>query len=243
MEFDLCPTVESAVELLASKALTKGLELTVFVEPNVPTMLRGDPGRVRQILTNLVANAVKFTESGDVAVLVTLEDEDSSHATIRFEIRDTGIGISDETQQKLFHAFAQADGSTTRKYGGTGLGLAISKRLVQLMGGDIGVRSAAGQGSTFWFTARFEMQSAAESDATRIPQAGQKVLIVDDNETNRKILHSRLAAWDIECAAAASGEDALRLLRAAAAIGKPFSQAMLDYQMPGMDGTGARDQR
>jgi PAS domain S-box-containing protein len=236
LEFDLCPTVEGAVELLASKALAKGLELTTFVEPGVPTMLRGDPGRLRQVLTNLVANAVKFTESGDVAVLVTMEAADSSHAVLRFEIQDTGIGISEETQQRLFHAFTQADGSTTRKYGGTGLGLAISKRLVQLMGGDIGVRSAAGVGSTFWFTARFGRQPAADFHAKRVPPAGQKVLIVDDNETNRRTLQHRLAAWGIEYGAATSGEDALTLLRAAAATGKPFGQAMLDQQLPGMDG-------
>ncbi len=236
LDFDLRTAVEGAVELLAARAFAKGLELTAFVEPSVPWMLTGDPGRVRQVVTNLVANAVKFTESGEVALTISTAEQTDTHATLRFEIRDTGIGISEPTQRKLFHAFTQADGSTTRKYGGTGLGLAISKRLVEIMGGEIGVRSVEGQGATFWFTARFAMRSAGAADVSNVSLGGQKILIVDDNATNRKILQHRLAAWHIEHDSAEGGRQAIRLLEEAAAAGKPFDLVILDHQMPEMDG-------
>jgi CheY-like chemotaxis protein len=238
MDFDLRHAVEGTVELLAERARQKNIEFASFVHSDVPTGLRGDPGRVRQVLTNLIGNALKFTEHGEVVVSAEKEFETETSATIRFSVKDSGIGISAEAQQRLFQAFTQADGTTTRKYGGTGLGLSISKQLVQLMGGRIGVTSTPGAGSTFWFTLSLDKQPAASIEALPLLEGLDelRVLIVDDNATNRKILSHQLNSWGMVYAEAESGARALELLKSAAARGVPYDLAILDFLMPGMDG-------
>ena len=244
LDFDLRHAVEGTLDLLAESAAAKGIELASLTSHDMTTALRGDPGRLRQVLTNLVGNAIKFTERGEVFVRASLEEESATETVVRIEITDSGIGISKEAQARLFVAFTQADGSTTRKYGGTGLGLAISKRLVELMGGEIGLRSAPGIGATFWFTARFQNQPPGTSMAPlpAVELTGRRILIVDDNKTNRLVLHHQLGAWGVDEHSVSSGSEALTALRAAAAIGRPFELAILDRQMPGMEGlTVARE--
>lgn len=238
LDFDLGSAIEGAVDLLAERACAKNIELGVLIERAVPTALRGDAGRLRQIVVNLVSNAVKFTERGEVMVRVSLGEETPSHALVRVEVRDTGMGISADMQSYLFEAFTQADSSTTRRFGGTGLGLAISKRLVGLMGGEIGVRSVKGEGATFWFTARFAKQMGVlHPPLTAIAAlAGRRVLVVDDNTTNRQILHYQLAAWGMQDMGVAGGAEALAALHTAAVQGSLFDLAILDCHMPGMDG-------
>jgi len=237
-DFDLRETIEDTLELLAENAHAKGLELVGLLQPGTSTHLRGDAGRIRQVLTNLVSNAIKFTETGDVVARVSEEFRDASHITIRFEVCDTGIGIAPESQAQLFQAFTQADGSTTRKYGGTGLGLAICKRLVEMMQGDIGTESEPGHGSKFWFSVRLA-RPVAPITVTQ-PRfdsvANLNVLVVDDNATNGLVLHYQLAGWNMRAGHASSAEDALSMLRAAAACGDPYHVAILDMQMPGIDG-------
>jgi PAS domain S-box-containing protein len=241
IDFDLRSAIEDVVDLLASRAHDKGLELASLIEYDVPAALRGDPGRLRQVLTNLVGNAIKFTEEGEVVVKVALAEERSGSedgAMIRFEIRDTGIGMTPEQQERLFRSFTQADASTTRRYGGTGLGLAISKQLIEMMGGEIGAESEPGAGSTFFFTVPFEEQPA-EAVATPRPPAdlgGLRALVVDDNETNRKILRDQLSSWGVESGEAENGPGALEALRSAAQSGESYDLAILDMQMPAMPG-------
>lgn len=237
LEFNLRTTVEQVLAQFAERAESKGLELTGLVHAAVPTGVKGDPGRLRQILTNLVANAVKFTDKGEVTLQAYLEEDLSDAAVIRFEVTDSGIGINSDTQAKLFRPFVQADSSTTRKYGGTGLGLSISKQLVELMGGRIGVHSTEGQGSTFWCTARLQKQ--ADSPRAILPTGdltGKRVLVVDDNESNRLILHHLVSGWGMEDDLAEDAESALQRIVEAKQRGLPYDLAILDVVMPGKDG-------
>lgn len=237
LDFNLRTTVEQVLAQFAERAETKGLELTGLVHASVPTGLKGDPGRLRQILSNLVANAVKFTEKGEVTLQAYLDEDLPNTAVIRFEVTDTGIGINPNTQAKLFRPFVQADSSTTRKYGGTGLGLSISKQLVELMGGRIGVRSTEGQGTTFWCTARLRKQ--ADSPRAILPTGdltGKRVLIVDDNESNRLILHHLVSGWGMVDDLAEDAESALHRIAEAKQRGLPYDLAILDVIMPGKDG-------
>jgi two-component system sensor histidine kinase/response regulator len=238
IEFDLLGAVEGVVELMAYEAWRKGLELAFSFAPDLPLKVRGDPGRLRQILMNLASNAVKFTEKGEVVVRCTLEQETEQRATVRFMISDTGIGIAPDRIDRLFRSFSQVDSSTTRKYGGTGLGLAISKRLCEMMGGQVGATSTPGKGSDFWFTAMLDKQpqAAQEVPSFGVQLRGLRVLVVDDNATCREIVQKQLASWGFECQTAPDGEKALSMLLTGAAAGKPFRLVIVDLQMPEMDG-------
>jgi signal transduction histidine kinase/PleD family two-component response regulator/HPt (histidine-containing phosphotransfer) domain-containing protein len=237
LDFSVSELAEDTLELLAERAQAKGLELTCEISSNLPRRLRGDPSRLRQILMNLSGNAVKFTERGEINVRLSIESETATHLLLRCEVRDTGIGISPQARTCLFRAFNQADGSTTRKYGGTGLGLAICKQLADLMGGSIGVESVEGRGSTFWFTVMLEKTAeAGEPPVLPTSLANLRVLVVDDNETNRQILRHQITTWKLREDSAESGLEALKLMRSAAAAGQPYDLALLDMQMPGMDG-------
>jgi signal transduction histidine kinase/DNA-binding response OmpR family regulator len=237
LPFDLREPVENCLTLLAGKAHEKGLELAYLIEESVPAQLVGDGGRLHQVLLNLVGNALKFTEKGEVVLRVSKEAEANRRVRLRFTIRDTGIGIAPAAAARLFQPFTQADSGTTRKFGGTGLGLAICRQLVSLLGGEIGLESVVGQGTTFWFTAEFDLQDPVPRPVLpRAELAGLRTLVVDDNATNREILLRQLAAWDIAAVPAASGDEALATLRAAAAERRPFQLAVCDLQMPGMSG-------
>ncbi|MDM8549975.1 response regulator [Desulfobacterales bacterium HSG2] len=238
IDFDLRHTVEDILDILAMNAHRKGLEFACHIGSDVPALLRGDPGRLRQILTNLIGNAVKFTEEGEVVLSVSSESETDSDAVVRFTITDTGIGIPKDRMDHLFQSFSQADTSMTRRYGGTGLGLAISKQLTEMMGGEIGIQSEEGSGSVFWFTARFEKQAEGRRPKIIIPEdiRGKRVLVIDDNATNRKILVKYLALWECRSDEAKYGTEGLKKLHLAVAQNDPFNIVIIDMQMPGMDG-------
>jgi len=238
VEFDLNTIFENTASLLAERAHAKKIELVVALDLKLPTALKGDPYRLNQILTNLVSNAIKFTEQGEVVLRARPVAESSEGVTVRFEVSDTGIGIAPADQKPLFQAFSQADSSTTRKYGGTGLGLAICTQFIKLMGGEIGVQSEPGKGSVFWFTACLEKQAAGAAEVlpARTDLRGLRVLIVDDNATNRFILHEQVAVWHMLTGSVESGPRALELLRGAAERNEPYDLAILDMQMPDMDG-------
>ena len=237
IDFNLRTTVEDVLDQFAERAETKGLEITGLVHAAVPTGLRGDPGRLRQILTNFVGNAIKFTERGDVTIQAFLEKDLVDAVVVRFEITDSGIGISPEVQARLFQPFTQADSSTSRKYGGTGLGLAISKQLAEQMGGSVGIVSQPEHGSTFWCTARFIKQPT--SSLAIVPSAeltGRRVLIVDDNESNRIILHHLVTGWGMVDDQAKDAASAIALIEQQAAKGLSYDVAIVDMLMPGKDG-------
>jgi len=238
LDFDLSDLLDDFAASMALRAHAKGLELLCCIDPDVPAYLRGDPGRLRQILTNLTANAIKFTPAGEVAILVSLLSEPEGDVLLRFAVRDTGIGIARDKIHLLFNKFSQVDASTTRQYGGTGLGLAISRQLAEMMHGEAGVVSKEGRGSEFWFTARLARQQG-ERQAEPLTAAdlrGLRVLIVDDNATSREILATRLDSWSMRTARTSDGREALAMLRQALAAGDPFRIAIIDMQMPGMDG-------
>jgi signal transduction histidine kinase/CheY-like chemotaxis protein len=240
--FDVHEVVQDSAEMLAERAQKKGLELACNIRPDVPQHIRGDPGRLRQILLNLVSNAVKFTERGEVVVEVRRmppqgPKPDPRTCELHFAVTDTGIGIDPETARSLFRSFTQADASTTRKYGGTGLGLAISKQLVEMMGGEIELSSEPGKGTRFSFGIEASVVEDVAPTATPARDLqGLRVLIVEDNPTNRTILHEQVTSWGIHDGMAENGTQALELLRAAAAQGAPYHLALVDMKMPGMDG-------
>jgi two-component system, sensor histidine kinase and response regulator len=238
LEVDLHDTFEDVARLASTQAHAKGLEVTVQIDPRLPTLVKADAGRVRQILLNLTGNAVKFTRQGEVALEVKVLETTSRGTHVRCEVRDTGIGIAAERLKDLFTPFTQLDPSTTRGLGGTGLGLSIVRRLAELMGGEADVESTRGVGSTFWFTAWFGpvTQAPRAFPSPRAELNGQRVLMVDDNATNRKVLMGQLLLSGVDPVSAGSAGEALMLMRHAAAVGRPFDAALLDQQMPDCDG-------
>jgi CheY-like chemotaxis protein len=240
IDFELWDCLGDTLSTLNVVAREKGLELLADVLPDVPELLVGDPWRLRQIIVNLIGNAIKFTEKGEVVLRAELDAETDTQATVRFSVTDTGIGIPKDRQDTIFESFTQADGSTTRKFGGTGLGLTISKQLAEMMDGEIGVESEEGKGSTFWFTVVLEKQAEddAATSAATIPAdiRGLRVLVVDDNATNRKILRTQLLSWECRPTSTEDGDSALKILREAKDCGDPFPLAILDMLMPEMDG-------
>jgi len=230
--FDVRTTVDEVLEILAERAKSKGLELISVIDASTPQELRGDPSRIRQILFNLIGNAIKFTEQGEVVVNVSVTEEQSESSRLQVSIRDTGIGLSPEAQDRIFESFTQADGSTTRKFGGTGLGLAICKQLVTLMNGGIGVTSQKGQGSTFWFTIPvLSRSSPATSTMPQSPLQGRRLCIVESHGTIRSLLQQYAESWGMVCESAQNGRDGLALLQERARQGTPFDIAIIDQTL------------
>jgi two-component system, sensor histidine kinase and response regulator len=242
VDFDVHATTEEVIELMASRARAKGLELACRIDSDVPALVGGDAGRLRQVLINLIGNAVKFTERGEVAVRVTRAEhgysgDASGSCVLKFVVQDSGIGISAEAQARLFVAFMQADGSTSRRFGGTGLGLVISKQLIELMGGEIEIQSTPGKGSTFSFTATFaRAENTAVLQGAPTDLSSVRALIVDDNPTNCEILERYLDACSMAHDVAGTGEEAFELMRSAVEQGQPYGLALVDMKMPGMSG-------
>ncbi|MEW6520510.1 MAG: response regulator [Thermodesulfobacteriota bacterium] len=237
--FNLRELVEDTSEMMAEGAHLKGLELIPVLPEHLPEIMQGDSNRLRQIIVNLLSNAIKFTDSGEVVLRVEPVSEKEHEVTLRFEVRDTGIGISPAIQERIFQAFSQADSSTTRKYGGTGLGLSISRKLVNMMGGDIGVESEPGQGSAFWFTITFSRQqpeTRGDDEQRMQGLQGLRALIVDDNAVNRAILKNQVRSWGMTGDTVENGLQALEKLEEATGGGKPYDVVLLDWHMPEMDG-------
>ncbi len=239
VDMDLRRTIEDIVELLAERAHVKGLELACSIPANLTTQVRGDPLRLGQILTNLVGNAIKFTDQGSVVIRVAALEESAKNITMRFEVSDTGVGIGPEAQSRIFEEFAQADGSTTRKHGGSGLGLAISKQLVEMMGGNIHVESTLGTGSTFWFTISLEKQASQSTGDPRSAPigllTGVRALIVESSAINRGILHAQMSNWEMSIRIAETPKQATDLLSQAAARSVPYDIAVIDFGQSGLD--------
>ena len=238
IDFDLRRTTEEAVDILAKTAHEKGLKITALIGGDIPQMVCGDPGRLRQVLTNLISNAIKFTNEGEVVINVSRNQISASKSMIRFEVRDTGIGISAAQQERLFHAFTQADTSTTRKYGGTGLGLSICRRLVGMMGGEISVESEEGSGSTFSFTVEVNnCQENQQEDKHLIGTIGaQRVLVVDGHLTTQKVLQQQLSDWGVEVECARTGTEALLMLEQAIYENKIYDVCLIDLDLADMSG-------
>lgn len=236
IDIDIRDLVEDITALMASAAHRKGIEIASIISPELTQWLKGDPTRLRQILSNLVGNAIKFTSKGEVVIYAGVHEQSEDNIVVRFEVRDTGIGIDAKARESIFESFSQADGSTTRRYGGTGLGLTISRQLVELMGGAIGVDSEPDTGSTFWFEIPMYRGEGHSGLLSHDTLKDKRVLIVDDNETNRKVLEFLLDAWDMKHASAEDGFDALEKLHEYYDSGHAFDMVLLDMMMPGMDG-------
>jgi two-component system, sensor histidine kinase len=237
LNFALLPLVEGTVELLAEKSRAKGLAVTTFVAPEVPSVVKGDSVRVRQVLLNLISNAIKFTEAGEVRVEATADGVVHGRVNVKFTVTDSGIGLSKTEIKRLFQPFTQADGSTTRKYGGTGLGLSISKRLVEMMGGEIGVQQRPEGGSVFYFNVPFESSEPIHVEPlTPLEMRNLRVLIVDDDPGARQVAQMYVTSWGMKSATANGATQGLNLLRRAARDGEPFDMALIDYRMPEVDG-------